>query len=73
MNWKVFEDLQVGLEQHTGRKMLNVGSCSLHTVHLAFRDSVAASGWNIEAILSSAYYLCKDASARREDFTNLFS
>ncbi len=43
MNWKVFEDLQVGLEQDPGRKMLNVGSCSMHTVHGAFQDSVAAS------------------------------
>ena len=27
VNWKVFEDLHVGLEQDTGRKILNVGSC----------------------------------------------
>jgi len=51
--------------------MLNVGSCSLHTVHKAFRDSVAASGWDIEAFLSNAYYLYKDTSARRKDYMNL--
>ena len=73
MNWKVVEDLQLGLEQDTGRKMLIVGSCSLHTVRGVFRDNVAASGCNIEAFLSSAYYLCKDTSVRREDFTNLSS
>ena len=37
VNWKVFEDLQKRL---LSKQMLNVGSCGLHTIHGAYRDSI---------------------------------
>ena len=69
IKWKLFQNLQVNMEYDTGRKMVNVGLCSLHTVHGVFRDGAAASGWDIYAFLSSVYYLFKDTPARREDYT----
>lgn len=71
INWKLFENLQVDIEQDTGKKILNGGSCCLHTVHGAFQDYVTASGWGTDCFLSSAYYLFKHTPARREDFTTL--
>ena len=51
-----------------GTKLINIGSCGLHIVHTSFKNGVTASGWVIADVLSSLYYLFKDASARREDF-----
>ena len=49
----------------------NVGSCGLHVVNGAFQDGAKASGWEIDKLLSSAYWLFKDTPARREDFTTV--
>ena len=73
VNWKLFEDLQKELQSETGKQMLNVGSCGLHTVHGAYRDGIKATKWDTECFLSSCYYLFKDTPARREDFTKLTS
>lgn len=33
VNWKLFSLAQQNIEEQTGKKMLNVGSCGLHTQH----------------------------------------
>jgi hypothetical protein len=38
-------------------------------VHTAFKAGSDASGWQIDKLLSSIYWLFKDTPARREDFT----
>lgn len=68
VNWKAFELLQSNLESEHGKKMLNVGSCGLHTVHCAFKTAMSACAWDIEYILFCAYILFKDSPARRDDF-----
>lgn len=73
VNWKVFEDLQKHLQDDTGKQMLSVGSCGLHTIHGAYRDGIKASKWDTECFLGSCFYLFKDTPARREDFTRLTS
>jgi hypothetical protein len=52
-------------------KLLDLGTCGLHTVHNAFRAGVEASGWDLGSLFSSLTWLFKDSPARREDFTNL--
>ena len=37
----------------------------------SFQDGAKASGWEIDKLLSSAYWLFKDTPARREDFTTV--
>jgi len=69
VNWKLFKDIQEDIQHETGKTMLNIGSCGLHTIHGAFRDGVAASTWDIETFLRAAYQLFKDTPARREDYT----
>ncbi|XP_013856113.1 uncharacterized protein LOC106511946 [Austrofundulus limnaeus] len=68
VNWKLFSIVQQHIEEQTGRKMLNVGSCGLHTLHNSFRAGCAATDWELGNALSSLW-LFKDVPARREDYT----
>ena len=73
VNWKLFEDLLTQLLSDTGKQMLNVGSCGLHTIHEAYRDGIKATKCDTECFLSSCFYLFKDSPARRENFTRITS
>ena len=53
-NWKFFNLLQkdgVEKEQHN---FIDIGSCSLHIRHSAFKAEAESSGWNMKAILKGA-------------------
>jgi len=69
VNFKFFDNLQKHIAtEFQNKQILNIGSCSLHTVHNAFKSGCEASSWEIDDFLSSLYYLFKDSPARREDF-----
>ena len=69
VNWKFFKLFQEKMEENHNKQLLNVGSCGLHIVHDAFKKGSVSSGWGVDKLLSSLYYLYKDTPARREDFT----
>ena len=52
-------------------KLLELGSCSLHIVHGAFATGASKTGWNIDRLLRSLFYLFDNAPARRQDFTDI--
>ncbi|KAL3042124.1 hypothetical protein OYC64_020135 [Pagothenia borchgrevinki] len=68
VNWKVFELLQKEMQKQADKSLLNIGSCGLHVLHNVFRDGCKATGWDIEHILLSLYWVFHDCPARREDF-----
>ena len=51
-------------------KLLNVGSCRLHVVHVAFCTGCQATDWKIEGLLRALWYLFHDPSSRR-DYTTM--
>ncbi|XP_030585845.1 uncharacterized protein LOC115780670 [Archocentrus centrarchus] len=71
VNWKTFSLAQQNIEQQTGKKMLNIGSCGLHILHNAFRAGCASTDWDLGNALSSLKWLFKDVPARREDYTKV--
>ena len=71
VNWKFHELIQNEINQDTQKMLIDVGSCGLHITHGAFRDGVKSSNWDIESVLSCAYYLFHDSPARREDYTQV--
>lgn len=71
VNWKLFSLAQQNIEEQKDKKMLNVGSCGLHTLHNAFRAGCAATDLELESALSSLKWLFKDVPARREDYTEV--
>ena len=65
VNWSVFDKLQAKLQEDTGKSLLDIGSCGLHTVHNA---AVSETGWGLTSKLSVLYTLFEDVPARREDY-----
>lgn len=51
--------------------LIDIGSCGLHVVHGAFKRGANATGWKMENILRSLWYLFADSPARRADYTAL--
>ena len=52
-------------------KLLDVGSCSLHVLHNAFKASAKASEWGTSDVLSALPWLFVDSPARRHDFATI--
>ncbi|KAL2102125.1 hypothetical protein ACEWY4_001293 [Coilia grayii] len=71
VNWKVYDMLTESIEQETGSKLLNIGSCGLHVMHNAFKAGSAKTKWGVEQTLSSLFWLFKDSPARREDYSKV--
>ena len=53
--------------------LLDIGTCGLHVMHRAFRTGFTASGWKLDTILKSLYYLFNESPARRSDYTTYTS
>jgi len=49
VNWKVFDTLQQRLKTDADVTLLNIGSCSLHQVHGAFKFGADTAGWDVES------------------------
>ena len=69
INWKFYDNLKTKLSQEFDTKLINI-HWIMWVVHDSFKAGVSASEWAVSAVLSSLYYLFKDAPARREDFQN---
>ena len=72
-NWKFYDNLLKERQQEDPNmpSLLNVGSCGLHVVHGGFQTGATATGWKLESLLRSLWYLFVDAPARREDYETI--
>ena len=68
VNWATFDRLQKKLQLEYSSKLLNVGSCGIHTVHNAFKAAFSKTGWDLSHKLSALHTLWDETPARREDF-----
>lgn len=50
------------------KKLIDVGTCSLHTVHGAYKTGHNKCDWQVNNFLRALYYLFKDFPSRRADF-----
>ena len=50
-NWKFYDDLVRQRDAEDVPMLLNMGSCSLHVIHGAFKHGVQSSGWNVDGVL----------------------
>ena len=50
---------------------LNLGTCSLHPVHTAFRKGITSMACDIDSLFIDLHFFFKLSSARREDYSNL--
>ncbi|GBM88594.1 hypothetical protein AVEN_197640-1 [Araneus ventricosus] len=72
VNLKFLKDFKADLNTDSDdKKLLDLGSCGLHTLHCAFKSSMQETGWNIVPFLRAVYNLFKDSPARRALFTSV--
>lgn len=73
VNWATFDkfSLEVQGENCNSEKLLNVGSCGLHTLHNAFKIGMKESDFDVGSLLSSLHWLFKDSPARRDDYVKI--
>lgn len=60
--------LEKELADTHGKKMLNIGTCSLHPVHTAFKKGLKELRFNFDELAFALHFFFKHSSARREDF-----
>ena len=70
-NWKLFELIQKDWERKEQKKLLDIGSCSFHMIHGAFKSEAEKNDWNIKSIFKAAYTTLHNTPVRREDFTSV--
>ncbi|GFO49237.1 peptidase m20 domain-containing protein 2 [Plakobranchus ocellatus] len=71
VNWATFNKLRAQLNADYDNNLFNISSCGIHQLHNALWKGMDATGWDLPHGLTSAYFLCKDMPARREDFTSV--
>ena len=72
VNWKLYEQItEERNEMEDYPSLIDIGSCSLHVVHRAFRTGVQKTKWSIDGILRALYNLFNDSPAKREDYKTI--
>ena len=72
VNWKLHEQItEERNEMEDYPSLIDIGSCSLHVVHGAFRTGVQKTKWSIDGILRALYNLFNDSPAKREDYKTI--
>ena len=72
VNWKLYESLvEERKENKDYPSLINVGSCSLHIMHGAFRTGVKKTKWGIDTTLKALHNLFEDSPAKREDYQEI--
>ena len=70
-NWKFFSLLVADRDQEQLPKLVNIGSCSLHTIRGAFKTGAESTNWNVKATLKGTFQFLHDTPARRDDYTSV--
>ena len=71
-NWKMLSKIteeRSSTEHYPG--LINVGSCSLHVVHGAFRSVQSKTKWGIDMLLNVQHNLFDESFAKREDYIKI--
>lgn len=71
VNLKFLTELKTFLknvEDPTDPELFDIGTCSLHVVHGAYKTAHEKCGWNVHVFLRALYYLFKDFPSRRSDY-----
>lgn len=72
VNWKLLDT--IAEERNSNEQypsLLDVGSCSLHVVHGAFRSGMNKTNWGLDTLLRSLHNLFHESPAKREDYTKI--
>ena len=65
VNLKSYKEFSRLYKEENCYCLIDVGTCSLHTVHSSFRTGVEATGWNVKKVLKVAFHVLHNSPARR--------
>ena len=51
--------------------LIDLGTCGLHVVHGALRKGFEETGWKLDRLLRSLWYLFNESPARRQDYAEI--
>ena len=71
VNWLLLDLLEKQREQQELPKLLNIGSCNLHVIHVAFKTGFKSTEWNIEKLMKASYSVFPDSPTRRPDYVTV--
>ena len=72
VNWKLYDSLVEKRNQNDDYPpLIDIGSCSLHVVHGAFRSGVQKTKWGIDGVLKVMHNLFGESPTKREDYKNI--
>jgi len=71
VNLKFFQEFSAKFKVENYHSLVDIGSCSLHIVHGAFRTGAEKSEWSLKKLLKGAYTILHNTPARREDFESV--
>lgn len=69
-NWSALKEIEEHklMKDPLSPKLLELGSCSLHILHGAYKTAQEATDWNVKSLLKAAFKLFEISPARRADF-----
>ena len=70
VNWALFHRLQEDIGNEYNKELIDIGSCSLHTLHNCFRQ---VTGWDIGSVLIALHILFKDVPAHSENYITVMN
>ena len=71
VNLKFHRDVQSSCEELELPKLIDIGSCSLHTIHGAFKTWVESTDWEIKKTFKSCFTLLHNSPSRRNGCTSV--
>ena len=64
-NWCVLKLLQEDRCEKDYPNIIDIGSCSLHVVHGAFKSGIEATNWDLKKTMKAMWKIFDDSPARR--------
>ena len=63
-NWNISNLVNNLLVENEYKNFIEIGSCSLHTVHDAFQTDTTKTGWELNKVPQAMYKLFNESSAQ---------
>ena len=70
-NWSVLKLLHEDLCEKDDPNIIDIGSCSIHVVHGAFKSSIEATNWDSKKIMKAMWKIFGDSLARRDIYIKI--
>ena len=70
-NWSVLKLLHEDRCEKDYPNIIDIGSCSLHVVHGAFKSDIEATNLELKKIMKAIWKIFDDSSARRDIYVKI--